>query len=107
MGRFGVGQGLRRVEDVRFLTGQGRYSDDITLEGQSYAVLVRSPFAHAEITGIDLDDARAAPGVLGVFTAEDLRADGVGDIPCLVPMPGKNGGRTVMPPHPALARGRV
>lgn len=107
MGRFGVGQGLRRVEDVRFLTGQGRYSDDIKLEGQSYAVLVRSPFAHAEITGIDLDDARAAPGVLGVFTAEDLSADGVGDIPCLVPMPGKNGGKTVMPPHPALARGRV
>ncbi|WP_420349021.1 xanthine dehydrogenase family protein molybdopterin-binding subunit [Pelagibius sp.] len=107
MGRFGVGQGLRRVEDVRFLTGQGRYSDDIKLEGQSYAVLVRSPFAHAEITGIDLGDARAAPGVLGVFTAEDLSADGVGDIPCLVPMPGKNGGKTVMPPHPALARGRV
>lgn len=107
MGRFGVGQGLRRVEDLRFLTGQGRYSDDIKLEGQSYGVLVRSPYAHAEILSIDLEDAKAAPGVLGVFTADDLTADGVADIPCLVPMPGKNGSKIVMPPHPALARGRV
>ncbi|NIA70767.1 xanthine dehydrogenase family protein molybdopterin-binding subunit [Pelagibius litoralis] len=107
MGRFGVGQGLRRVEDVRFLTGQGRYSDDIKLDGQAYGVLLRSPYAHAEIRAIDLEEARALPGVLGIFTAEDLSADGVGDIPCLAPMPGKGGGKTVMPPHPALARGRV
>ncbi len=107
MGRFGVGQGLRRVEDLRFLTGEGRYSDDIRLEGQSYGVLLRSPFAHAEIGSIDLEEAKAVPGVLGVFTAEDLSADGVGNIPCLVPMPGKNGTKIVMPPRPALASGRV
>ena len=107
MGRFGVGQGLRRVEDLRFLTGEGRYSDDIQLEGQGYGVLLRSPFAHAEIRSIDLEAAKAAPGVLGIFTGDDLAADGIGDIPCLVPMPGKNGGKTVMPPRPALARGRV
>ena len=107
MGRFGVGQGLRRVEDLRFLTGEGQYSDDIRLEGQCHGVLVRSPFAHAKIASIDLDDARAAPGVLGVFTVDDLDADGVGTIPCLVPLRGKNGGKTIMPPRPALARGRV
>ena len=59
MGRFGVGQGLRRVEDLRFLTGHGRYSDDIQLEGQTYGVPVRSPFAHAEIKSIDLEEAKA------------------------------------------------
>jgi carbon-monoxide dehydrogenase large subunit len=107
MGRFGVGQGLRRVEDLRFLTGEGRYCDDIHFDGESYGVLVRSPFAHAEITSIDLEEAKAAPGVLGVFTVEDLDADGVGNVPCVVPMPGKNGTKTVMPPRPALARGRV
>ncbi|MGF1592268.1 MAG: xanthine dehydrogenase family protein molybdopterin-binding subunit [Kiloniellaceae bacterium] len=107
MGRFGVGQGLRRVEDLRFLTGQGQYSDDIRLEGQCHGVLVRSPFAHAAITAIDLDDATAAPGVLGVFTVDDLDADGLGPIPCLVPLRGKGGMKTIMPPRPALARGRV
>ena len=107
MGRFGVGQGLRRVEDLRFLTGEGQYSDDIQLDGQTHCVFVRSPFAHAEITGIDTAEAKAAPGVLGVFTVEDLDADGIGNVPCLVPMPGKNKTRTVMPPRPALARGRV
>ncbi|MEQ8356502.1 MAG: xanthine dehydrogenase family protein molybdopterin-binding subunit [Kiloniellaceae bacterium] len=107
MGRFGVGQGLRRVEDLRFLTGEGRYSDDIHFESETYGALVRSPFAHAEIGAIDIDEAKAVPGVLGIFTADDLAADGVGDIPCLTPMPGKNGGKTVMPPRPALARGRV
>ena len=107
MGRFGVGQGLRRVEDLRFLTGEGQYSDDIRLEGQCHGVLVRSPFAHAIITSIDLDDAKAAPGVLGVYTVADLDADGLGTIPCLVPMPDKRGGKTIMPPRPALARGKV
>src|SRR3546814_8950802 len=107
MGRFGVGQGLRRVEDLRFLTGEGQYSDDIRLEGQCHGVLVRSPFAHATIASIDLAEAKAAPGVLGVFTVDDLDADGVGTIPCLVPLRGKNGSKTIMPPRPALARGRV
>ena len=107
MGRFGVGQPLRRVEDQRFLTGGGRYSDDIELPGQARAVLVRSPYAHGEIRGIDTAEAAAAPGVLGVYTADDLSADGIGDIPCLMVIPGKNGSTTTVPPHPALARDRV
>src|SRR3546814_10737925 len=70
--------------------GEGQYSDDIRLEGQCHGVLVRSPFAHATIASIDLAEAKAAPGVLGVFTVDDLDADGVGTIPCLVPLRGKN-----------------
>ncbi|MGF1611249.1 MAG: xanthine dehydrogenase family protein molybdopterin-binding subunit, partial [Kiloniellales bacterium] len=107
MGRFGVGQAMRRVEDQRFLTGQGGYNDDLNLPGQAYGAVLRSPLAHAEIRSIDTSAARAAPGVLAVYTAADLSADGIGDIPCLTPMPGKNGSRTIMPPHPVLARERV
>ncbi len=107
MGRFGVGQPMRRVEDQRLLSGGGRYGDDVDLPNQAHAVLVRSPYAHGEIRDVDIAGAVAAPGVLAVYTAADLTADGVGDIPCLTPMPGKNGSKTVMPPHPVLARGRV
>ncbi len=107
MVKFGVGQGLRRVEDVRLLTGHGRYTDDIKEDGEVFGYVLRSPHAHAEIKAIELEDAKAAPGVLGVYSHEDLTADGVKDIPCLTPVPGKNGTKPVMPPHPALARGRV
>ena len=98
---------MRRVEDQRLLTGQGQYSDDINLPGQAVSVVLRSPVAHAEIKSLDKSAAAAAPGVLAVYTAEDLSADRVGDIPCMVPMPGKNGSGTIQPPHPVLARGRV
>jgi len=107
MGQFSVGQPLRRVEDARLLKGEGEYCDDIHLPGEVHAVFVRSPFAHADITGVDISDAKAAPGVLGVFTIEDLSADGIPDIPCFTPMPGKNGTTTIMPPRPVLGRDRV
>jgi len=107
MGQFGVGQPMRRLEDQRFLTGQGRYSDDISLPGQAHGAVLRSPLAHATLGTIDTAAARAAPGVLAVYTAEDLSADDIGDIPCIAPMPGKAGSGTIQPPHPVLARGRV
>ena len=107
MGKFGVGQGLSRVEDLRLLTGQGQYSDDIRLQGEVHGIVVRSPYAHARIAGVDLAEAKASPGVLGVYTSADLDADGIGDIPCLAPMTGKNGSGTVQPGHPVLARERV
>lgn len=107
MGRFSVGQPVRRLEDTRFLTGQGRYTDDIQLEGQAYSYVVRSPYAHAEIRGIDTAEASQSPGVLAVYTAEDLEADGIGDIRCLTPMPPKDGTEHIMPTHPVLARSRV
>ena len=98
---------MRRLEDQRFLTGQGRYSDDIALPGQAFAAVLRSPLAHAELSAVDTAAAREAPGVLAVYTAEDLSADGIGDIPCVAPMPGKAGSGTIQPPHPVLARERV
>ncbi|MEE8187594.1 MAG: xanthine dehydrogenase family protein molybdopterin-binding subunit, partial [Kiloniellales bacterium] len=107
MGRFSVGQGMRRLEDTRLLTGQGRYSDDIRLDGEAVGFVLRSPYAHAEIRGIETGEARGLPGVLAVYSAEDLSADGVGDIRCQTPIPGKNGKRTITPTHPVLARGRV
>jgi carbon-monoxide dehydrogenase large subunit len=107
MGQFGVGQGMSRVEDPRLLTGQGRFTDDIRLDGEAVGVVLRSPHAHAEIAAIDTAEARGLPGVLAVYTASDLSADRIGDIKCLTPLPGKNGSKTIMPPHPVLARGRV
>ena len=70
--KFGIGQPVRRKEDVRFVTGRGRYLDDIQLEHAAYAYFVRSPHAHAILGGIDAGAARRAPGVIGVLTAADL-----------------------------------
>ncbi len=100
----GIGASVRRKEDQRFLTGRGRYTDDIDRPGQSYACFVRSPHAHAKINGINTDAAQAAPGVLAVLTGDDLQADGVGGIPCgFAP----DGGPQNAPPRPALAQGKV
>src|ERR1700752_4285164 len=76
--KFGIGQAVRRVEDQRFLTGQGRYVDDITLPGICHGVNVLSPHAHARIKTIDVSKAKAAPGVLLVLTGADATADKVG-----------------------------
>jgi carbon-monoxide dehydrogenase large subunit len=78
MAKFGIGQAVRRVEDQRFLLGQGRYVDDISLPGQCHAVTVLSPHAHARITRIDVSKAKAAPGVLCVLTGADAAADKLG-----------------------------
>ncbi len=64
-----VGASVKRVEDPRFLTGQGRYIDDIMLPNMAYAAFLRSPYPHARIT-VDASEARALPGVMAVFTAK-------------------------------------
>ena len=69
--KFGVGQPVRRFEDVRLLTGKGRYQDDANLPGQLYTVFLRSPHAHAVIRSIDTEAAAAAPGVIAVYTGAD------------------------------------
>ena len=76
-----IGQPVRRAEDERLITGKGRFSDDFLLEGQTYAAMVRSPYAHARVRGIDATQARKMPGVLGVFTGADCLADGLQPIP--------------------------
>src|SRR5262249_12290561 len=78
MAKFGIGQAVRRVEDQRFLLGQGRYVDDITLPEQCYGVTVLSPHAHARIKRIDVAKAKAAPGVLCVLTGADAVAEKLG-----------------------------
>ena len=78
MQRFGIGQPVRRVEDRRFLTGQGRYVEDIDLPRQSYGVVVAAPYAHARIRSIDSTRALSAPGVIGVLTGADVLADSLG-----------------------------
>ena len=75
------GRSVRRFEDFRFLTGGGRYVDDVDLPGQVHAHVLRSPHAHAAIEQIDTAAARDGSGILGVFTEADLRADGIGPLP--------------------------
>jgi len=103
MGQFGIGQPVRRKEDERFLRGQGSYLDDIALDGQAYAVVVRSPYAHAEIKRIDVEPARQSPGVLAVFTGHDLEAAGIRPLPCLIDI----GTELKKPPRHALQTERV
>ena len=107
MGRFGQGQGLRRVEDRRFLTGTGRYTDDITLPDQAHGAVVRSPHAHGRIESVDTADARAMPGVLGIFTAADLDAAGIGGLPAIFKATNRDGSTMTPPDRPVLARERV
>src|SRR6185369_16982353 len=73
--KFGIGQAVRRVEDRRFLTGAGRYVDDIALPGMCHGVNVLSPHAHARIKKVNAAKAKAAPGVLLVLTGADCKAD--------------------------------
>jgi carbon-monoxide dehydrogenase large subunit len=107
MSETGIGAALRRKEDGRFLTGKGRYTDDINRPGQLYAHIVRSPEAHAEITGIDTSEASSAPGVVTVLTGNDMASDGVGGLPCGWLIHSKDGAPMVEPPHPPLAVDRV
>ena len=76
-----IGDALPRREDLRLLRGRGRYSDDINAEGQAYAVMVRSPHAHARIKSVDSSEARSIPGVLAVLTGADVVADGLKPVP--------------------------
>jgi carbon-monoxide dehydrogenase large subunit len=107
MKHFGIGQPVRRVEDRRFITGHGNYVDDIQLPRQTHAAMLRSPHAHARIAAIDAAAALSVPGVLAVFTGEDLARDGIGPIPCLSAVTNRDGSSSVLPPHPAIAHGRV
>ncbi|MCC0031691.1 MAG: xanthine dehydrogenase family protein molybdopterin-binding subunit [Brucellaceae bacterium] len=82
MGMEGIGARVARKEDKRFITGAGRYTDDMVVPGMKYAAFVRSPVAHAKITGIDTSAAEAMPGVIGVLTGAQLKADGIGNLIC-------------------------
>ena len=107
MEKFGKSQPIKRVEDVRFLTGAGQYVDDITPSGALFAYFLRSSVGHAEITSLDVTDALEMPGVVAVYTADDLEAGGVALTmkPSLVKM--VDGTTGANPARPLLAKGRV
>jgi carbon-monoxide dehydrogenase large subunit len=97
--KFGIGQPVRRVEDQRFITGRGRYVDDMNLPRQLYGALVMSTHAHARIKGIDTSKAKAAPGVVEVLTHVEAAADKIGALPPVMPedMGGPKGYRSMRP----------
>jgi aerobic carbon-monoxide dehydrogenase large subunit len=102
-----IGQAVKRKEDFRFLTGGGNYTDDINRPGQTYAYIVRSPHAHANIKKIDKSAAAKAPGVVAIFTGADYAADKKGGLPCGWLINSKDGSPMVEPPHPPLVPDRV
>ena len=107
MTQTGIGASVRRLEDPRFLTGRGNYTDDIDRPGQVHAWIVRAPLAHATIDRIDTAAAAAAPGVVAVFTGADLADAGIGGLPCGWQLHFKDGSPMNEPPHPVLAHGKV
>ncbi len=107
MTKFGVGQAAARVEDRVLVTGAGAYTDDTSIDGQAWAHVLRSPHAHARILGIDIADAAASPGAVGVLTGADMTADGLGDLPCMLPVENRDGSQRPDSPHGILAKDRV
>ena len=106
MSKFGVSQPVARKEDVRFLTGAGRYLDDLKVENAAHAVFLRSPVAHADIAAIDVDDAKAAPGVLGVWTGATL-GDEIKNELAWMPVQNRDGSNGVSGTRPCIAPSRV
>lgn len=104
MQKFGKAQGVGRLEDIRFLTGAGRYVDDIAPENALHAIFLRSPVAHATIDKLDVAEADAMPGVRLVLTAERLAAAGVTLGMKGVAVGNRDGSRGAMPERPVLAR---
>ncbi len=103
MTKFGIGQPVRRVEDQRLITGQGQFTDDISLPNQAYLYVLRSPTAHARIARLDTSAAKAAQGVLLVATAADLDAG----LPCFIPITNRDGSERADPKHPILCKDEV
>jgi carbon-monoxide dehydrogenase large subunit len=105
--KFGVGQPIRRVEDVRLLTGKGRYQDDQTFNRQTWCVFVRSPHAHARIRSIDTQAAAAAPGVIAVYTGTDFANDGIAMPKAGMPRKKRDGSPMFAPQRPAMVIDRA
>jgi len=105
--KFGVGQPVPRKEDPTLLQGQGRYTDDLNLDGQAYGVMVRSRVAHGRINGIDLAEAAGMPGVLAIYTGADLIAAGFGMMPKGMSAKNRDGTEMAKPDQPPLTVDKV
>ncbi|MFQ5983876.1 MAG: xanthine dehydrogenase family protein molybdopterin-binding subunit, partial [Woeseiaceae bacterium] len=104
MEKYGIAQAVRRKEDSRFLTGSGRYLDDIRLDNMAYGLVLRSPHAHALLKKIDTSAATKVPGVLMIFAGTDWEAEGLGDIPTRTRAKNSDGSPVPTPPRPALVK---
>ncbi|MCB1971968.1 MAG: xanthine dehydrogenase family protein molybdopterin-binding subunit, partial [Geminicoccaceae bacterium] len=107
MAEKGIGASVPRKEDQRFITGRGRYTDDINQRGQVHAVFVRSPHAHAKVVSVDKSSVEAMPGVIGVFDGTDIAAAGLGTLICGWMVHSRDGSPMKAGPHPLLAQGKV
>src|SRR5260370_10270023 len=105
--KVGAGQPVPRKEDPTLVRGEGRYTDDVTLAGQVYAVMVRSRIAHGVLKGIDTKAASVLPGVLAILTNADLEAAGFGPLKCPMSIPQRDGSPMKTPPRPCPAQGKV
>ena len=95
--KYSVGQPVPRTEDPRLLTGHGNYTDDLSVPGQAYGYVFRSPYAHAKILSLDVTEAKAQPGVLTVLTGADLQREGVKSLPCRLGIKSRDGTPLVKP----------
>src|SRR6516164_659281 len=107
MSATGIGASVKRREDIRFITGKGHYVDDINRPGQAYAYFLRSPHAYATIDKIVTSAALKSPGVVAIFTGDDIAADKVGGLICGWMIHSKDGSPMKAGAHPALAQGKV
>jgi carbon-monoxide dehydrogenase large subunit len=105
--KFGVGQSVKRTEDIRFVTGQGQYTDDLRFDNETFACFLRSPYGHAKIVSVDVSAAKAAPGVVDVLTYADIEAFGAKPMPLMAPIKNRDGSSTRTSPKPVLANDRV
>jgi carbon-monoxide dehydrogenase large subunit len=107
MSKYGIGQPVLRFEDPRLLRGQGRYINDVNLPGQTHAVFVRSPHAHAKIRSIGVEEAKTAAGVVAVYTGHDVTADRLGMPKANMPRKRPDGKPMFAPQRPPLVTDRV
>ncbi|MFP6713384.1 MAG: xanthine dehydrogenase family protein molybdopterin-binding subunit [Rhodospirillales bacterium] len=107
MTRYSISQPVTQVEAPRLVTGQGRYTDDVTLPRQAYAFFLRSPYAHADIKRMDTAAAKEMPGVLAVLTGADYAEEGLGQLTGASPAKRRDGSQMYRPDRPAMTRNRV
>jgi len=105
--KFGIGQSVRRTEDIRFVTGHGEYTDDIRFDNEGHVAFARSPHAHARINSVDVSMAQSAPGVIAVYTYADFAAAGAGVLPSASPLKSKDGSPPKGAPKYLLAKDHV
>ncbi len=106
-GPYAVSQPVTRNEDPRLLRGRGQYTDDMNLQDQAYIIFVRSHVAHGNIVSIDTDAAKSSPGILAVYTCNDINEAGYGTLPNNLPLKSRDGSALIKPPRPILATDRV